>query len=415
MNENIEKRDRFFNILTFVLGITSAFSVRLIGVIYIAELICVVCFLFISKRKDCFPVQLRRMYIFLWIWIAGSVISNWYNQVPALDFLKGLFFKLFILVILPVLYWLLESHPERIFFWLFGTAFSSLLSLYVFPSVIVREFNIAGTHVAIYYWNSLALAVCALLYYYGRQICGCLLLLSWGICTLFFMSRNLFLIYFIAVFLVFVFTWYFSKATKVNFTHCFILFLILAGGLSGAKSTYEYLAEKEILGEAAYQKYMKQKYGSGEFGLASGRIDFFMALMALQENPIVGYGDYAKDYTDIRNRFALKYDLNEISSRTPETRMVPGHSHILGSWVYNGILALPFWLYCLYLIVHFLIYHLPKQRGLMLYAAASCMSCLFNLFFSPFGSRLSLISYVFFIVVMQKSEKGPCKVRSLST
>ena len=136
MNENIEKRDRFFNILTFVLGITSAFSVRLIGVIYIAELICVVCFLFISKRKDCFPVQLRRMYIFLWIWIAGSVISNWYNQVPALDFLKGLFFKLFILVILPVLYWLLESHPERIFFWLFGTAFSSLLSLYVFPSVI---------------------------------------------------------------------------------------------------------------------------------------------------------------------------------------------------------------------------------------------------------------------------------------
>ncbi len=389
--------------LALGMGLLAALSVRLVGVIYLAEIICFILFLFVLPKLK-LDIRFQKLILFLILWIIGCILSNIFNETSTLNFVKGFFFKAAIIPCLIALFWLLQDKPERILFWEFGNAISLLVSLYIFPSVIVEEFRVCGTDVAIYYHLPLIYSIAHIVYYNGFKRLGLLCEFSSGIISLFFMSRNPFIISTMAGIVTIFYASHQNEKTIKKIRLLGLAILIMVGGFI-VKTSYSYAASQGILGEEAYLKYIKQNNDSGKFGIFSGRLDFFGALYAITQKPIIGYGDYAKDYGDLKGEFTRKYFVTELSSynqRTGNVNYVYGHSHILGAWVYSGILALPFWIYCLYLTWLFFRHCLPQQKGLLLYGASVCFSNFWNLFFSPFSARLSLISYIFFIVLLQQ-------------
>jgi predicted membrane protein len=68
---------------------------------------------------------------------------------------------------------------------------------------------------------------------------------------------------------------------------------------------------------------------------------------------------------------------------------MPNHSHILGAWVYSGLLSLPLWMYIVALVL--------KALGRVIDSSYAgffvpfALVVLWNIFFSPMGYRGELV------------------------
>lgn len=173
-----------------------------------------------------------------------------------------------------------------------------------------------------------------------------------------------------------------------------------------AKEAYKYAALNDLMGEDARNKYETQtRKGGGLLALLmAGRTEFFTAIQAALDRPIMGYGPHAEDVNDYALRFYTKYgdeqDIAHYMSRVRlamqfGTRMeIPCHSQVMGAWIHYGIFGLVFYLYYLWLIVRHLKYYaasIPQWYG---FFALMIPYSLWNLFFSAFGKRWDFALFV---------------------
>lgn len=178
---------------------------------------------------------------------------------------------------------------------------------------------------------------------------------------------------------------------------------VIAGliGVVAVSQLYRTAAMSGWMGEEAYQKYMAQTKGKkGVLAiLMGGRMEFFCGLFACLEKPIVGFGPWAADTKGYALDFLSKYGdaedyehylvRTEIEMRNGGRRLIPAHSHIIGSWLNFGILGLIFWLYVLYVLFRYLkqdCWAIPQWYN---WNVAALPSFLWAIFFSPFGDRIS--------------------------
>ena len=175
-----------------------------------------------------------------------------------------------------------------------------------------------------------------------------------------------------------------------------------------AKSFYSYAAKSGLMGEEALKKYeMQTQRGEGVLSLLmGGRMETFCGLFACFDKPIVGHGPWAVDNNGYIDDYMSKYGTEEDykllamsqMNNPGKARLLPGHSHIITSWLWYGIFGLILWLYILYALFRFLrqdCYVVPQW-----YAWITCgiPTALWGIFFSPLGDRFT--TPLFYVAIL---------------
>ncbi len=182
-----------------------------------------------------------------------------------------------------------------------------------------------------------------------------------------------------------------------------------------AKVAYTELASGGHLGEAARKKFEAQTRGKTDMlsVLMGGRGEFFCGLTACIEKPVVGYGPWARDYQESYGKFVEKYGTLEDIKAYYESRrwsrgmvgLIPGHSHIVGWWLWYGGMGLVFWLYVLYLYFNYFRKCVATYPPWFGFLAASIPATLWSIFFSPFSGRIAwgmILVGVLFVKAMRE-------------
>lgn len=380
--------------LVFILGLFTMIKARVIGTFGISELIMVYLLLFKVKDNPFFyDSKSRKLFIMAVLWGVGTAITDLYRSNTYIDSLKGLTSIIFLILILPVGYWCLYDRVERIMYYFAGLSLSAIIGFYFQKSVDLDEYGIDVWQV--YAFEYLAVFIAGSFFYCKKYIIGYIILFGYGLWSLFHMSRNIFLIFILSILLISIAVHYWHDADgdehiaiQMLRRNSVRLLLVLTVGFMGIKYSYSYMASSGMLGERAQLKYEMQN--NTKMGLKSGRADFFVSLAMIQESPIFGYGSYAKDKDERAyekfKEIGLERDVKYKQSLVRQ-RMIPGHSYILGAWVYNGILSVSFWIYVVYLLISFMakgvFYDMRITPLLIIWV---CMT-LWNVFFSPFSDR----------------------------
>ena len=126
------------------------------------------------------------------------------------------------------------------------------------------------------------------------------------------------------------------------------------------KTAYVYSARRGYLGELSRIKIEHQTRGkNGTFALLmGGRPEFFSGVYVALKKPILGFGPWAFDTEGYEEEFYEKYATQSayedflrgtsLMKESGYTRIVSGHSHLIGFWSWYGIFGLFFWIYVLW-------------------------------------------------------------------
>jgi hypothetical protein len=169
------------------------------------------------------------------------------------------------------------------------------------------------------------------------------------------------------------------------FTVKFLLPIAIA--LVGIYQLYTIGASSGWLGEKSRDKYEKQTAG-GRNILSGGRMEYTIAIPAILEAPVLGYGswarhpEYVKKYIYINGIDPNTYDAEYLM----DLGTIPTHSHILGSWAEAGVAGGIFWILVLWLSLRTFYRMLEHDRlpfrGFLLFML---VFFIWDILFSPFG------------------------------
>lgn len=399
-----EKRKDWF---IFLIGLGSAITVDFIGRVYLSELLIFISTLFINLRGYKKIKVLRTVSKLGFVWLASQLITDYIRHTPTVDMVKGSVSIVFLIALLPFAYWALHDKISRWLYFYIGYVISYQINYYFFFSL--TEFGSAEVW-QVYSYVPLAAISATLLYIKNHKRLSYLLLFGFGLWTLFNQSRNVFLINTLTV-IVLVYIDNLPKRNKeksINyFRKRFVHFLVLMViGLFAIDGVYENLASKGILGDYAYEKYMKQKYTS--VGIASGRLEAIMDIDLISKSPIIGYGSYAKDKTNYVGKYYAEHKIEDTRKiDDPDSlNLLPRHSRIFGLWMWHGIGAGIFWFYILYVIWRIFkngyILHSSKLLCLCVYCS---FSELWDTLFSPMAIRLPLLLFLVYIAILEYEGK----------
>lgn len=405
------------NIYALFVGLLTGIQIRLIGMVSLSEIIIIPSVFFLIYKLNFYIKNkyYKRVLILSLVWLASAILSDLFNQSSPTNTLKGIGYISIFIFCLIFSYWLLYDNIYRIKYFLIGYVVSNLIKLFIFPSGSLEDTlqetnNLEEFYVVwfTYYIYPLILFIVLILYSRYRVITILFVFLI-GVYALFSLSRSLFLIHtLVSVFLLYIGEVRddnkLYKYKRIN-NHILRNIIILICSLVVVKECYEYSASRGILGESAYNKYVAQKEKS-EIGLLSGRKEFFIALYAIKNSPLLGFGSYALDKKGYGKQFLLEYDPTNIYiHKFGSDSLIPSHSYIMGAWVYHGILGALFWVYIIYLLLLFIIKYSLFDKKIIAYMFLMIFTFLWDIFFSPgWGVRTYVALQISLVVMCLKNE-----------
>lgn len=402
----LDKKDK----IVFLVGCFATFYINLIGRVYVGELIIFLIYLFVPQARISLPKNIKIISTLLYIWLLSAIISDLWNQTPFIDMVKGITSILFLIVLLPFVYWALYDRLSRWMVFYLGTIISSQLTYYLITSQ--TTFGSADIW-RIYSYSPLITGLAVYLYWKGKFKFSYLTFILFGLWILFGGSRNVFITCTFTVLILYVIDRYLSydiaDQLSIYRHRTGTLIVVILIGLVAVDNIYESLASNGTLGEEAYKKYIKQSTTS--LGLASGRIEAIMDADLISKSPFVGYGSYAKDRTAYVKNFYIEHQIPFHPSafdhdENSVENMLPRHSRIGGLWMWHGIGAGIFWIYILYIIFRtfktgaFLIE--PRLIGLSVF---TMMSEVWDIFFSIMSVRLPLLFLIVYLILIYQRYK----------
>ena len=394
-------KERLKDWLIFIVGSLSFVKFRVIGTFALGEILVLLCSLFIPLTLFTKNRNVRNLFLMSFVWLLGVILSNFWNEIPPEDNLKGIFNVLLLVSLIPFVFWALYDKPQWWIYFYFGFALSTLYNFY-FQKTFTSDFSYTVWFVYGHY--PLAMFLAGYSYYKGKHLLSYAIIMAFGVWSLFNMSRNIFLVQSLAVIILYYLNKYAvgTDILKLNFNYrIFRIFLSLLVGLFIVAQTYEKMASSGVLGIDAKKKYILQKESS--IGLASGRGDFLVALYLIQKHPVFGYGSYAKDKEKMAYKFKQSHGMNLYDEEYDKTDMLPGHSYLLGGWLFAGILGFIFFLYVLIKLWKFFqsrafVYDF-KLLGFEMYLL---LAYLCDIFFSPFSDRINFVFFLVFLFIIQE-------------
>ena len=416
----------------FFIGLFSMTQIRVIGSIGISELVVFVLapFYFMQNyallKHDGF---LPAIYLSLFS-LVGCCIASFYNDIHFAFFLRGFASTYSIFAAIVCYHHLLRNNFTGIKWFLIGLCLTGILSTFVFQRS-VESMLYAGGETGIevadqimsspIYWIQRLSPIVALPYrawYFSTPLAYSVLapLAMAAFCILSSSSGRSAALGLIAGSAI-IFIGKKSIAKMRNISRNILIYSILAvGSIWVANFAYRIAATSGTLGDKAQAKYEAQTQGSSSVLklLMGGRLAFFIGLYAGCKQPIIGYGPWAIDRYGYTEQFLSKYGtaedydnlVNSYAYMQGKTMYIPAHSHIVLFWISNGILGLLFWLYVLWKIFEYFRGNLavvPQWYGLL---AAGTPPILWDIFFSPYTSRMYFPFFFVMILFANAIAKG---------
>lgn len=391
--------------IVFLVGCFATFYVNLVGRVYVGELIIFALYLMRRETFMPLPKELKILVRFMALWLISAIVTDWIRDTPLIDMIKGTVSILFLMSLVPFVYWALYDRLSRWMVFYLGTVVSSQLTYYL----ITSQTEFGSTEIwKTYSYAPLIIGTSIFLYWKNQRYLSYIIFLGFGLWILHGGSRNVFLTCSITVVILFVT----NKMSDQPLTERFEnyqhriggLIIALMIGLVVVDNVYEHLASTGQLGEEAFLKYNKQK--NSELGLAIGRIEAIIDAELISKSPIIGYGSFAKDKDNyvmsfyLRNNIPIPPGAFEAEVNSVEN-MLPRHSRIGGLWMWHGIGAGIFWIYTLWLIIRvlktgcFLLE--PKLMALSVF---TMMTEIWNTFFSIMSTRLPLLFMWVYLIIL---------------
>ena len=404
--------------LLFLLGLFAETKVYLYGAIALSELV-IFALTPILVLKHYY--RMRREGFLPFIFMMGGLIvsmlmSSAWNHTPLPYVIKQFAMLYGILAYYICFYELLRRNMRGLGWFFFGLAISSIITIYALnPTATVTESGFAyigqeDTYDIVrgpLFWISRIRAFGQIplvgAYLQTPIVYSVLTPIAFAVFAMVstISGRSAALVVLLSSLLIFIGRKSREKMQRIS--RHFLVFVVL--GLIGVvlfKFVYSYTASTGMLGEDARGKYEKQtSQGGGMLRLLmGGRKEFFTAIPAALDNPIMGYGSNPLDTHGYAYQFILKYgDETDIKSynkwRLDALRVgyqipIPTHSHVMWAWITCGLFGLIFFLWWLYLIYQYLRHYIaaiPQWYG---YFALTIPSFLWNFFFSPITQRWQL-------------------------
>jgi hypothetical protein len=376
----------------FIVGATISFNLRIVGDLPIAELILLplVTILIAFNPRRAFSPLLTRIYAGLFLWLFGLVASDIYHETSAVDWMRGDAAIIFFWIDLASLAALLAGNELRKMTFIAGSAIGTLLAARFTPSpAAIEEPWKFGYSTGVV---TLVLLVSCYFYARRRYVISGLLIGGIAFVNLIENYRSLVLVLLVALVLtVPVIPERIGTMRILPRRGSFLRVAMLAGFVLGAGwlagRMVSYVTEAGLVSEEAQEKNRAQAKVGGF--LLGGRPEILVSSRAVAESPILGHGSWARDlkYTE------MLYDIQIESGEKPDLEweiesmggLIPSHSHLMGAWVWAGILGATFWTYVIWLAVRGIIQVSVQGSALTPYYAFIVTGLLWAILFSPFG------------------------------
>jgi O-antigen ligase len=392
------------SLVAFLLGLGTRLQVQVIGYLPLTEIFVLLAApLLLPKMTARATLAPTRWLVPLAVlWLTGTVMSDLYNQTDWSLAARGIARAIVLICCIPFCSWYMATDTWRKLFWFsVGLVPSVILSAYVLRGGVheYRQWARGGVAEITWetHWCGLAYAICLVLvlwYYRSKPARGYLASLVTGALNIYMGSRSLGAVTILGAGVTFARNVVARRSTnagglvrRLSFGRAMpaiaiiglVVFLVYVGYGSAASSN--------LLGTRAKLKYEAQsrsKYGI----LLGGRADVLAGLIAIQKNPIFGYGSWPLD----RDGFYLQ--MCELMDEKPDKGYyttgypgIPTHSHIVQAWVQSGFLGGIFWIYVLYLLVLSLYKPILHESQLRLWASTVAMMAIWSVMFSPISDR----------------------------
>lgn len=379
------------NILYFIIGLLSAFCVRLLGIITIGELLIILYVIF-RFLKTKFAIKNYDKLLKWWlISFLSALAFSGINAVSMNFYFKGV-------VTILLLYFSFQffaalfstGNRYSIVAFIAGYCISNVLVNFYFLSysdlvigertLSVEEFQ---EEMFAYIYFPITYLLNALLFerHKGKLI---LLNLAISIFFLFGGSRNSFVVLILSdVFILFNYI-YSDKVSVVSNKIILKLLLFIAICTVLSSEGYSYLASNGYLGEGAQHKYEIQSASKG--GIASSRSYFIRGLITIAHHPLgaIGFQQIPDDNIEIRQQYA-KVSNTDMRYDDPNCA---AHSSMLDWWIYFGILTFPFWIFIIKQCIRACKVALLSKNMYTALALVCSFKIIWNALFSPFGDRI---------------------------
>lgn len=397
----------------FLMGLFSETQIMVIGSIGISELaMFIIGPIFLIWE---WPLLRQKKFTpFLWLLIlmfVSGAISNQYNGIPFANALRGLATPYSFLMGVVVFHHFLKGDIKKTRWFFIGLAISTIVSVFIFQrgaNRFVDGYEVSAMEAMENKMNYSLFWLHQFISAFSMPINAFYLELpkAYPIAVVVFLlffgfvqsnNRSSLLMFGGSLFLILV------GGKKVRAMQFFKknFFLIVVGAMIAApvaNFVYKQAAVNGVLGEAARMKYEKQvgKKAGILQTLMGGRSDFFIGLTACVDQPIMGFGAWARDAKGYSMNFFAKHDATEKDLEwirwTEERggRTIPSHSWVIQSWLWYGIGGLLWALYVGKLIFGTLKNCMGAIPHLYGYFALVLPAHIWNWFFSPMGARTQL-------------------------
>ncbi|PRX09056.1 UNVERIFIED_ORG: hypothetical protein BCL66_108136 [Martelella mediterranea] len=393
---------RFETITCFAIPIFTLVRLPLVGTLLASDLILFALIPFIMLNSGYFNINqkfLNRIFVFLGLWFLASVVSDIRAQTSFIDLLRwqaafwtlaGYIFVFFVLI---------DGRRERYVAALVGIALANILKNLLGISV----FGAGGFFgVAWKFGNGVAVTILLLVLLQSRlrtRKAQGMFTVGFSLVDLALNARSLFLKTFLAGFAAMVGVKGLSPMRRN-----LVGLLVVAVGLLAlplAEAVYGNAVMSGYFGQDVKEKYIDQS--QKDMGaLLGGRSESLIAIEAISQKPLLGFGSYAKD-ADLRLKYLQTLeqsgeDIDWNGRFVTVNELIPTHSYFFSAFVNHGVLGGLFWAYIMTLVLRGVFAGMFGYRPCGPLELLPLMMTIWDIMFSPFGLTQRVFTPIYIVI-----------------
>ncbi len=397
--------------ITLVVGLSSSFTIHLVGELPVAEVILVILlpvFIILRGARLVRP-GLKTVFYLMGLWLFGAILSDIYRATPAHDWTRGDATIVFFAIDIMGVAVLIGKNERRKVIFLVAFAIGALLAVRFQPSVLTDFWKFGystGTNLLV------ALISC---YFFSRRqyaIAGLLLAGIMGV-NLLFDFRSPVLFFLIAIVLALpVIPEQIGPLRILPRAGSAARVAVLAGlalaAVGSAYSVVHLASASGLLGDEAQAKDEGEARATGGV-LLGGRPEILVSSRAVWDSPILGHGSWAKEVkylemlSDLQAEYGSGIDLNNAEELSEG--VIPAHSHLMGAWIQAGILGAFLWFYLFFAAIKAIVRISVLQPACAPLYAFMLVGFSWDILFSPFGNTQRMLAAVATVIVVDLLER----------
>lgn len=392
------------NIVTSLTALLSRVRINVVGQLYGSELIAILLFPYrkIVPTFKRYPILANIGFLYLGLLMFLIFSDLVINKTSPQNYVRGWASICFSYISLFFLTYQLSRNKKNILYYLLFYTISFFIFRDSYDDLIYSD----RTDTFKIYYMSGVNCIVLLSAYFSRKFSlkfPILIFLVYAVACLVWDARSNGVIFFISALLLT------TKLVKIRFTKPR---LILIGGalLILLSFSYIFYVDSVLSGQLSGNNSQQLKRVENPYNpvnlLMLGRSEVFVAMSAIEDNPIWGYGSWAEDKTGKYARMqSVLQDLDHVDDSND---LIKSHSIIFTAWLWAGLGGF-FCLFAIYVLItkRFIrIFSLGSSPFLVILLPLS-LEMIWHCIFSPFGHLRETVPLIFALIIVEyyKSKK----------